>query len=712
MKLIFLTGLLIAISPAFVSGQTHNGTDIDVGSAHVNPMPWGLLLMICGLILAAGAAIFFFCLKFRGKSAGYSLSSVNGGGRESAREQALEMKQFHPSRNNKAARQGLRDQGGYELGSNQIEDDEENEDGEDEVGRLGGRSNSLSLQDIDMEREETFDDALNSEEKVDDDIDVLIDSEGGETGPAFSAWGKENIALYGNYAALGLCDGLISGTLLPFCYNSWEDQPNNTCAMARSVVSFAWGIKLFHAFVSESFRPFGLRRKPYIVGGWVAGLLVLLVIAIFADSLSFYQYVFFCAAFDFCIMFADVNADGYTVELSRLESPKQRGRILADGQLCRFTMSGFAGLVQSFLLNGPSTNPPGEGFEWGLTVSQMYWMLFFICAPSLGVSFYFFRERQPGGGEHSDRGRANDSERSDRKREDDEDDASSPETSPKSSRSYHDENVTMRKLFGMVWEVMHNVTVLMIMLWSIGFQVLACAPNKVGTIMQGSVIRLSQLQWGIDNIVSYLLLTIGVWIFKSYLRDVNWRWTQLMTTALIAGLNMLWFVPILTDFRNGWFTLMIDGTESLAQGFTQVLISMAVIEIAPVNLEATSYELIISVSNSFIALSSLVWTQLMNPFALADISEENDDSSADTRMAQYTLLISTANIFGALTFIWLFPASKEECAKWKRKGGRSTAAAYGTAIFTFVCITYTLTFSVLNMIPTTACLEIVGGDGC
>ena len=58
-------------------------------------------------------------------------------------------------------------------------------------------------------------------------------------------------------------------------------------------------------------------------------------------------------------MLSDVPADGYTVELGHIEPFQQRGQILATAQRIRFSFCVFAGILQMFLLNGPSTNDSG-----------------------------------------------------------------------------------------------------------------------------------------------------------------------------------------------------------------------------------------------------------------------------------------------------------------------------------------------------------------
>jgi hypothetical protein len=81
-------------------------------------------------------------------------------------------------------------------------------------------------------------------------------------------------------------------------------------------------------------------------------------------------------------MFSDVPADGYSVELGQIESKECRGQILATGQRVRFTFCVVAGLIQSFLLNGPTTNDADcsisfdECWSWGLSINAYYGLLF------------------------------------------------------------------------------------------------------------------------------------------------------------------------------------------------------------------------------------------------------------------------------------------------------------------------------------------------
>ena len=60
-----------------------------------------------------------------------------------------------------------------------------------------------------------------------------------------------------------------------------------------------------------------------------------------------------------------------------MEPPEQRGQILATGQRIRFTASICASLIQTLLLNGPTTNPPDapKGISgrwgWGMNINEV-----------------------------------------------------------------------------------------------------------------------------------------------------------------------------------------------------------------------------------------------------------------------------------------------------------------------------------------------------
>lgn len=117
-----------------------------------------------------------------------------------------------------------------------------------------------------------------------------------------------------------------------------------------------------------------------MIVGWILTLITILIMAIVGDHMSAQLYLFTVILSQVFVMIADAPADGYCVELGKLESIEKRGQILATGQFCRFGFTLLSGVIQTFLIGGPYTNYPGENpFSWGLTFSQFQYLMLCIC---------------------------------------------------------------------------------------------------------------------------------------------------------------------------------------------------------------------------------------------------------------------------------------------------------------------------------------------
>lgn len=154
-------------------------------------------------------------------------------------------------------------------------------------------------------------------------------------------WSLNYVGLYSQYAAVGLLYG-TTGALLPFCVYVF-DGPSNVCANAKNIVTFAWNIKILFAILTDTYRPFGMRRKPWMIAGWVMVLVLLLILAITVDKMSITLWLVTLMLVQGFAILSDVPADGYSVEIASLEKEDERGQVLATGQRVRFTFCIVAG---------------------------------------------------------------------------------------------------------------------------------------------------------------------------------------------------------------------------------------------------------------------------------------------------------------------------------------------------------------------------------
>lgn len=158
-------------------------------------------------------------------------------------------------------------------------------------------------------------------------------------------WSLHYIGLYSQYAAVGLLYG-TTGALLPFCVYVF-DGPSNVCANAKNIVTFAWNLKIFFAILTDTYRPFGMRRKPWMIAGWAMVLVLLLVLATTADKMSITSWLVTLMLVQGFAILSDVPADGYSVEIASLEKEHEKGQVLATGQRVRFTFCVVAGKYRS-----------------------------------------------------------------------------------------------------------------------------------------------------------------------------------------------------------------------------------------------------------------------------------------------------------------------------------------------------------------------------
>ena len=101
----------------------------------------------------------------------------------------------------------------------------------------------------------------------------------------------------------------------------------------------------------------------------------------------------------------------------------------------------------------------------------------------------------------------------------------------------------------------------------------------------------------------------GIKVFQTYFIQSNWRNTLYLSIGLSNVLGLLWLLVYwnVGGLLNPWFTIFITVNQALAQGVSQVLFSMAVIELAKRGQEAISksLSLVLSLSHS-LSLSPLL----------------------------------------------------------------------------------------------------------
>ena len=124
-----------------------------------------------------------------------------------------------------------------------------------------------------------------------------------------------------------------------------------------------------------------------------------------------------------------------------------------------------------------------------------------------------------------------------------------------------------------------------------------------------------------------LALVLAIYIFQTYLIKKNWRLTQWASATLSILCGLMW-IPAYHNSggtRNAYYTIFVDLDRSFIQGMAQVLYSLSVIELAKPGIEATTYELIITVGNACLTLNGILGSSLLLAvFAVAVITPPDE----------------------------------------------------------------------------------------
>merc|ERR1712070_1191056 len=210
------------------------------------------------------------------------------------------------------------------------------------------------------------------------------------------------------------------------------------------------------------------------------------------------------------------------------------------------------------------------------------------------------------------------------------------------------------------------------------------------------------------------------------LMDRNWRVT-FVATGIIMAMNAVFMYIMIYNVggigQNPWFFVFGNNVLNIIQGVSQVLSSLAVVEVAPRGFEASVYEFLTTMHNAGITLNLNLMGIFQPIFGVSAIiapghdyhNETPEMQAKDNRdMAAATTFTMVVNVVGVLIVAFMIPKDKAQCKEWLDAPGfwKTTANGVLGSIIGWGCLLFSLTVSFLGIIPSTMCLPIAGGDGC
>jgi len=495
------------------------------------------------------------------------------------------------------------------------------------------------------------------------------------------------------YFLIGTVNGfLVQNINTPFCMYVFGGVDNkkvtySQCRISSSFLQLPWSWKIFYALFLDRVAFFGSRRRGWIVFGWTVALAVQVYVALvvqsFVDSGDFFGYNCLLLASCFFYMFADVSADGLCVELSRYEPQDRKGYVLTTCQMTRFTGTALVLMVSTFLMNGPAMYPPTPGeepstlFSFGFNISQVHWFIVITALPFWLVMVCFLREPPKPAG---------------------------------------DVGHTTKQAFQGLWTMIRTKAMFMMIVFNIAYMALSSLGNPASSAF-GSIVRPTPMLMSLSGVLGRVLFILGVWIFRRYFMQTNWRFTMVWTHLLTCLESLFAFGIIYNVFgigQSGWFYCFGDSILEVVSGIAQVLGSLVACEIAIPGLEASAYEILSTVHNNALTLNNNLGNTLLNVFHINNITGSAYPANKDLfngYMRDSTVTTLCINLGATLIFVWCLPANKEMTQRWRdNKAWHNNFVGIVGVVVLVTLFIYATTLSILSMAG--SCLKLAGGPSC
>jgi len=228
-------------------------------------------------------------------------------------------------------------------------------------------------------------------------------------------------------------------------------------------------------------------------------------------------------------------------------------------------------------------------------------------------------------------------------------------------------------------------------------------------------LHLNTSQNQIMVLMEKIMFVLGLNLVRKYALHMSWRKLIWCGSMLVTFFNVLYFLIVFDIFRNPWFYIFTDVTQSFMYtlNFTATLFST--VEISEPGFEAITYSLITTAANSVTPLSAVISYQILSffPSLHSQRSIAQDTSAVRADFATLHLIMIVINLT-SLLFLPLLPRQKKETQDIVALG--ETSRFWGRlallSALTFLIYSSVVTFMTVAAADVYGCFKILGGEGC
>jgi len=470
------------------------------------------------------------------------------------------------------------------------------------------------------------------------------------------------------------------------------------CTLGVSLFNFPWSLKVFIALAVDNFKLFGHRKRWWVVGGWIAALILLALASVLVPSFkngnhhqTYSTYVLIMTGVNLMIAFADVAADGMGVAYTKLEPEGKRGSVIATNYQCRFfatMMSG--GVIKFFFMNGPQfedpSNPSPLFDHFGLDLQAIHWLLFALALPFMLCMFLWLED---------------------------------PPLDKSEEHSTGCKGVS--ETIAVMWKSTQSYAVFNLVIFAIGIQSVGQMTNPADQAVQ-DISSPNGTQMSFGTIGGYLLLMVGIQMYKRYLLQSNQRlvstWCYIVSALLqLAELAIVFNGVNMAASVSGWFYVIQQDLPQLTQAVAFCLVQIAVAEIAPAGMEASVYEFLLTTSNIAITVGAIFTTLAQGWLGLSSLNGEtfrdayqHDPSKYHTYQNHMVIgLLGTAAVSVASAFLFslCLPSGPQQCREWAAKKEWHVPSV---STMNFVVLGFMIAWSLEGVILNVADIQVSWSD--
>ena len=538
----------------------------------------------------------------------------------------------------------------------------------------------------------------------------------------FYTWGNSGFLL--QYFVVGLVYGGLPATLYPVL-QLYLNVPGYVYGAARAMATLPWSFKAAYGALHDLVPIRGYRRKPWMAIGWtICGLALLLLT--FAGLPAPYWctddegvYVTTCdgahlahpacahanataahggvnvtaaavvaaepcnasaaeegghVAMLFCLaclgyVCADVAADGLTVTYAQQEPLATRGRTQSTVYLIRSLGFIASALLVGFGMNGREY---GGSFGGGLSFEGLCATLAVPCFAMVPASIWLVRE--------------------------------SPVARPRAGA-----------YFSGVWGLLKSNFFLSIILFDLVYSSLSNVNSPGAIEVTTHWAHVQNLQKQLFGVFAQVVYSGGLLFTKRYLLGFSWRWMIVLTSLSVMAIDVLFSALTVFDVvRNQYFYLGEAFLVDIPLAVQFLVTTFVVVEAAGNDNGGLVYGLLTTASNIGLAFSTPLSNQIFGGFtpSLSDADNFIADAPAFRQTVFNSLLIGYLCTVISFVVLPLLPDQKAQTHERRRTWGqhkRTGQLSIALLLFGFV---YSSGITVLTMFPASACLKLVGGEGC